>query len=189
MTQAALEGLSNIDPGDVLVTGNAVNTGNQTVAFRGQHTETNVAQITGDGAGLTGTTPAVATATATQGALFNSPHVDARRSSGNSNDLRGKVLRINVAADGSYTSPTDNLFPESADPGDKTRPEIYAMGFRNPFRIQVDENDVAYVTDYSQDCKRADELPRTGGRRSRGDHPQAVQLRLANLPGAEPAVL
>ena len=25
------------------------------------------------------------------------------------------------------------------------------MGFRNPFRIQVDENDVAYVTDYSPD--------------------------------------
>ena len=33
----------------------------------------------------------------------------------------------------------------------KTRPEVYAMGFRNPFRIQVDENDVAYVTDYSPD--------------------------------------
>ena len=31
-------------------------------------------------------------------------------------------------------------------------PEIYAMGFRNPFRIQVDENDVAYVTDYSPDA-------------------------------------
>ena len=27
------------------------------------------------------------------------------------------------------------------------------MGFRNPFRIQVDENDVAYVTDYSPDAK------------------------------------
>ena len=26
------------------------------------------------------------------------------------------------------------------------------MGFRNPFRIQVDENDVAYVTDYSPDA-------------------------------------
>ena len=27
------------------------------------------------------------------------------------------------------------------------------MGFRNPFRIQVDENDVAYVTDYSPDAQ------------------------------------
>ncbi len=33
----------------------------------------------------------------------------------------------------------------------KTRPEIYAMGFRNPYRIQVDSNDVAYITDYSPD--------------------------------------
>ena len=64
----------------MLVTGNAVNTANQTVAFRGQYAETNVAQITGDGAGLTGTTPAVATATSAVGDLFNAPHVDARRS-------------------------------------------------------------------------------------------------------------
>ena len=27
------------------------------------------------------------------------------------------------------------------------------MGFRNPFRLQVDENDVAYVTDYSPDSQ------------------------------------
>ncbi len=27
------------------------------------------------------------------------------------------------------------------------------MGFRNPFRMQVDENDVAYVTDYSPDAQ------------------------------------
>ena len=33
----------------------------------------------------------------------------------------------------------------------QARPEIYAMGFRNPFRIQVDEKGVAYVTDYSPD--------------------------------------
>ena len=38
-------------------------------------------------------------------------------------------------------------------PQDKTRPEVYAMGFQNPFRLQVDENDVAYVTDYSPDAQ------------------------------------
>ena len=27
------------------------------------------------------------------------------------------------------------------------------MGFRNPFRLQVDENDVAYITDYSPDSR------------------------------------
>ena len=47
--------------------------------------------------------------------------------------------------------PAGNLFPESEDVDGKTRPEIYAMGFRNPFRLQVDENDVAYLTDYSPD--------------------------------------
>ena len=34
----------------------------------------------------------------------------------------------------------------------RPRPEVYAMGFRNPFRIQVDENDVAYISDYSPDA-------------------------------------
>ena len=38
-------------------------------------------------------------------------------------------------------------------PQEKTRAEVYAMGFRNPFRIQVDENDVAYVSDYSPDSR------------------------------------
>jgi cytochrome c len=85
--------------------------------------------------------------------LFNAPHVDARRSAQNTNDLRGKVLRIKVADDGSYSIPAGNLFPEPEDAGDKTRPEIYAMGFRNPFRIQVDDHGVAYVTDYSPDSQ------------------------------------
>ncbi|MFC7495978.1 MULTISPECIES: ThuA domain-containing protein [unclassified Nocardioides] len=90
---------------------------------------------------------------------FNAPHVDARRSALNTNDLRGKVLRITVKDGditpaeanrfgGAYAVPEGNLFPVGTD---KTRPEVYAMGFRNPFRIQVDENDVAYVTDYSPD--------------------------------------
>ena len=55
---------------------------------------------------------------------------------------------------GAYTIPAGNLFPLVAGaPQARTRPEIYAMGFRNPFRIQVDENDVAYVTDYSPDAQ------------------------------------
>ena len=55
------------------------------------------------------------------------------------------------------------------------------MGFRNPFRIQVDENDVAYVTDYSPDSQTPDGLPRTRRHRSGRDRAQAVQLRLAGL--------
>ncbi|MFI6638124.1 ThuA domain-containing protein [Streptomyces sp. NPDC050504] len=82
------------------------------------------------------------------------PAYDARRTSGNTNDLRGKILRIKVAADGGYTVPTGNLFaPGTA----RTRPEIYAMGFRNPFRFSVDKpTGVLYVGDYGPDAGAAD---------------------------------
>jgi cytochrome c len=60
---------------------------------------------------------------------------DAQGTSSNTNDLRGKILRIKPQADGSYTIPEGNLFPKGED---KTRPEIYVMGNRNPYRISVD---------------------------------------------------
>nr|WP_218566076.1 ThuA domain-containing protein [Vallicoccus soli] len=63
---------------------------------------------------------------------------DARRTAGNTNDLNGKILRIHPEDDGTYSIPAGNLFPESRDPGDKTRPEIYVMGVRNISRLQVD---------------------------------------------------
>ncbi|MFF1961581.1 carbohydrate-binding protein [Streptomyces sp. NPDC058220] len=82
------------------------------------------------------------------------PQFDAQRSSGNTNDLRGKVLRIKPTAEGGYTVPGGNLFaPGTAD----TRPEIYAMGFRNPFRIAVDKpTGVVYVGDYGPDAGVSD---------------------------------
>ena len=61
---------------------------------------------------------------------------DARRSAGNTNDLRGKILRIRVKDDGTYEIPDGNLFPKGTA---KTRPEIYVMGDRNPYRISVDQ--------------------------------------------------
>ncbi|MDJ1481161.1 PQQ-dependent sugar dehydrogenase [Cytophagaceae bacterium YF14B1] len=61
---------------------------------------------------------------------------DAQKSSGNTNDLRGKVLRIHPEPDGSYTVPEGNLFPKGTA---KTRSEIYTMGHRNPYRISVDK--------------------------------------------------
>lgn len=63
---------------------------------------------------------------------------DARRTSGNTNDLNGKILRIHPEADGTYTIPEDNLFPVGEYPADKTRPEIYVMGVRNISRLQID---------------------------------------------------
>ena len=38
------------------------------------------------------------------------PAFDAQRTAGNTNDLRGKLLRIKVGANGSYTIPKGNLF-------------------------------------------------------------------------------
>lgn len=59
---------------------------------------------------------------------------DAQRTSANSMDLRGKILRITPQADGTYTIPQGNLFADSKE----GRPEIYVMGCRNPFRISID---------------------------------------------------
>ncbi|HEX2780440.1 MAG TPA: ThuA domain-containing protein, partial [Gemmatimonadaceae bacterium] len=62
---------------------------------------------------------------------------DAQKSSANTNDLRGKIIRIHPEPDGTYTIPDGNLFPRGMA---KTRPEIYTMGHRNPYRIDVDRH-------------------------------------------------
>ena len=64
---------------------------------------------------------------------------DAARSAGNTQDLRGKILRITPReepnAEGRYYDiPQGNLFP-SATQG---RPEIYVMGLRNPYTLAFD---------------------------------------------------
>jgi cytochrome c len=64
--------------------------------------------------------------------------------SANTNDLRGKILRIHPTADGSYTVPAGNFkdFYASmytAEEKAKIKPEIYAMGARNPYSIAVDD--------------------------------------------------
>ena len=60
---------------------------------------------------------------------------DAQRTAANTNDLRGKILRIHPEADGTYSIPANNLFVDE-DP--QTRPEIYTMGNRNPWRLAID---------------------------------------------------
>ncbi|WP_159774977.1 PQQ-dependent sugar dehydrogenase [Streptomyces sp. HM190] len=81
------------------------------------------------------------------------PAFDAQRTSANTNDLRGKILRIKVDADGSYAIPEGNLFAPGTD---RTRPEIYAMGFRNPFRFSVDKKTgILYVGEYGPDAGAA----------------------------------
>ncbi len=77
---------------------------------------------------------------------------DAQRTSANSQDLRGKILRIRPEADGSYTIPAGNLFDPNGEAG---RPEIYIMGNRNPFRISIDQqNNALYWGEVGPDAAR-----------------------------------
>ena len=60
---------------------------------------------------------------------------DDQRGPSNTNDFRGKILRIHPEDDGTYTIPEGNLFPPNLE---KTLPEIYTMGHRNPWRPTID---------------------------------------------------
>lgn len=75
---------------------------------------------------------------------------DAARSAGNANDLRGKILRIHPQPDGTATIPSGNLFPPGTP---NTRPEIYVMGCRNPWRFSVDDTSgTLYFADVGPDA-------------------------------------
>lgn len=76
---------------------------------------------------------------------------DDQGSAANSNDLRGKILRIKPEENGTYSIPDGNLFPKD---GSKGRPEIYVMGCRNPYRFHVDmKNAFVYWGDIGPDTK------------------------------------
>ncbi|MCY4000519.1 MAG: ThuA domain-containing protein [Bacteroidetes bacterium] len=72
----------------------------------------------------------------------NAPDPDLRRmsdqgrTSANTNDLRGKILRIKPQPDGTYSIPEGNLFEADS----LHRGEIYSMGHRNPFRLAIDDS-------------------------------------------------
>ncbi len=75
---------------------------------------------------------------------------DAQKSSGNTNDLRGKILRIRPTEAGGYTIPEGNLFPSGTP---LTRPEIYSMGLRNPWRFSIDaRTGIVYTGDVGPDA-------------------------------------
>jgi len=81
---------------------------------------------------------------------------DAQRSASNTNDLRGKILRIKPEDDGSYSIPKGNLFPEDTA---KSRAEIYVMGCRNPFRFSIDsKTNHVHWGDVGPDAGTADSL-------------------------------
>jgi len=113
-------------------------------------------------------TPGAAGYTPINNAPGMNPGFDARRGAGNTNDLRGAILRINVLDEieegaepgpgSTYTIPEGNLFDseEYAGDEDKVREEIYAMGLRNPFRIDYDiESGALFWGDYGPDAGSA----------------------------------
>lgn len=76
---------------------------------------------------------------------------DDQATSANTNDLRGKILRIVPKANGGYSIPDGNLFPKD---GSKGLPEIYTMGSRNPYRFSIDQkNGYVYWGDVGPDTK------------------------------------
>ena len=94
----------------------------------------------------------------------NYSYQDARRTAGNTNDYNGKMLRFKpidipdgapqpaVGVGTTYTLPGEgdpngpNLFDGDEGNGDQAKPEIYAMGLRNPSRLSIDpETDVPYT--------------------------------------------
>jgi cytochrome c len=80
----------------------------------------------------------------------NSQVNDALRSSGNTQDYRGKILRIKPQPDGSYTIPKGNLFLDAAD----GKPEIYVMGTRNPYTLAFDDQEnTLYYGDVGPDAR------------------------------------
>jgi glucose/arabinose dehydrogenase len=67
----------------------------------------------------------------------------------NRSSLLGKILRIDVDGGDPYAVPDDNPFVGQAD----TRPEIWALGLRNPWRVAFDnEEDLLYVADVGQNA-------------------------------------
>ncbi|MCS6774540.1 MAG: PQQ-dependent sugar dehydrogenase [Thermoflexales bacterium] len=66
----------------------------------------------------------------------------------NPDDLRGKILRINVVNQVTYTIPAGNVFAPSQ------RPEVWAYGLRNPWRASFDRVTGAfYIADVGQNAR------------------------------------
>ncbi len=77
------------------------------------------------------------------------------------NTLLGKILRIDVDNGDPYGIPADNPFV--ADPD--ARPEVWAYGFRNPFRFSFDSGGAGrlFVGDVGQDLFEEVDIVQRGG--------------------------
>ncbi|MFC7641837.1 PQQ-dependent sugar dehydrogenase [Streptosporangium lutulentum] len=114
---------------------------------------------------------------------------DARRTSGNTNDLNGKILRIHPEPDGTYTIPEGNLFTGEEEGGGKTRAEIWVMGVRNIARLEWDKkNDWITASWVGPDSQRPERDVGTGEVRDRDGSHLRRQPGLAVLHGQQAAL-
>ena len=115
------------------------------------------------------------------------PAFDAQRTSGeHERPARQAAADPSDEPTAATAIPGGNLFRPGTP---KTKPEIYAMGLRNPFRFAVNRvNGDVYMADYSPDAPDGEPGARPGGPRPLDAHPPAGQLRLAVLRHARPAV-
>jgi glucose/arabinose dehydrogenase len=85
-------------------------------------------------------------------------HVDGGNGQDITQNLLGNILRIDVSPTTGYGIPSDNPFVDS-DGLD----EIYAYGFRNPYRFSFDPNGQIIVADAGQDLYEEIDLVELGG--------------------------
>ncbi|MFB8029025.1 MULTISPECIES: ThuA domain-containing protein [unclassified Streptomyces] len=106
-------------------------------------------------------------------------------------DLRGSVLRITPQDDGTYTVPEGNLHRAGTS---GARPEIYATGLRDPFRVTVDPSSgtplaAATAPDGSAEYLRIAGAGRVDGPYCAGDGAEAgAGAGCPRAGGAPPAV-
>lgn len=66
-------------------------------------------------------------------------------------ELRGKILRLNVVGQNTYTSPPSNIFMPSPS---QQRPEVFVNGLRNPWRNSFDRaNGDLWIADVGQGAR------------------------------------
>ncbi|SFZ92191.1 Por secretion system C-terminal sorting domain-containing protein [Flaviramulus basaltis] len=86
----------------------------------------------------------------------------------NTTTLLGKILRIDVSGT-TYSIPTSNPFSNSANGPNDARPEIYAIGLRNPWKFSFDKtNNDLWIADVGQGAY--EEINKVTGPGSPGDN-------------------
>lgn len=83
----------------------------------------------------------------------------------NRNSLLGKILRLDLSATGPATVPADNPFVGQQG----TRPEIWSLGLRNPWRFSFDRSTGdLYIADVGQNAREEVNVSTSQQQRGRG---------------------